>query len=353
LIEHASWHWVFFINIPIAGVVIAISIYHVPESHGSGARTVDWLGALTATLGLAGLVYGFLESETRGWTNPVVLGSLIAGIASVVLFQLIESRSSAPMMPLSLYRSRSFTGANILTFLLYAALGVFFFLFPLNFIQIQGYSTTATGAAALPMILLLFFLSRWSGGLVAHYGARTPLVLGPLIVAAGFLLFAIPGASGNYWAAFFPAFVVLGFGMALTVAPLTTVVMGSAGTEQAGIASGVNNAIARVAGVLAIAVFGIVMLQAFSYKLHATLSGLALENSVQQAVESKATKLGGIDLPQNVDGDTGKLIRTAIAQSFVLGFRVVMAICSALAIASAGVAALSVPRANAWSAERH
>src|ERR1700733_10507676 len=187
-------------------------------------------------MGLGGLVYGFLESVNLGWTNRLVVVSLIVGFAGLITFVFVEARITAPMVPLTLFRVRKFSSANLLTFLLYAAIGIFFFLFPLNLIQVQGYSTTATGAAVLPMILLMFFLSRWSGGLVARYGSRGPLIVGPIIVALGFVLFAVPSIGGTYWREFLPAVIVLGFGMTVTVAPLTTVVMNSVTEEQVGTA---------------------------------------------------------------------------------------------------------------------
>src|SRR5712671_6901744 len=291
LVEHASWRWVFFINLPLAAAVIAISVWWIPESRSATAGRIDWFGALVATAGLGGLIVGFIESVNLGWRNPLVFGSLIVGFGCLVAFLLIEASGNSPMLPLALFESRSFSGANLLTLFLYAAIGIFFFLFPLNLIQVQGYSTTAAGAAVLPLILLMFFLSRWSGGLVARYGARGPLIIGPLIAALGFVLFAVPSVGNNYWKAFFPAIVVLGFGMAVTVAPLTTVVMNSVRQDRVGAASGINNAVARVAGVLAIAVLGIVMVKAFGSRLNDTLTHFVLSPGILQALQANTSKL--------------------------------------------------------------
>jgi EmrB/QacA subfamily drug resistance transporter len=343
LIQHASWRWVFFINVPLAVAVIAISLWRIPESRNAAAGRVDWLGAVGATVGLAGLVYGFIESTSLGWDDPLVFGSLIVGFGCLIGFVFVEAKVSSPLVPLTLFESRSFSGANLLTLLLYAALGIFFFLFPLNLIQVQGYSTTATGAAALPLILLLFFLSRWSGGLVARYGAKMPLIVGPLIAAIGFVLFAVPGVGASYWKIFFPAFVVLGLGMAISVAPLTTVVMSSVGQERAGTASGINNAVARVAGVLAIAILGIVMVKLFSSNLNRTLAGALLPPGILQYVRSNEIKLAGLELSSGLDADTAALIRMAISHAFVFGFRTVMLICASLCLASASVATLLIP----------
>lgn len=343
LIEHASWRWAFFINLPLAAAVIAISWWHIPESRSSTVRRVDWLGALVATAGLGGVVKGFIDSADLGWGHPVVFGSLIGGLACLVLFVLVEVRTPSPMVPLTLFKSRGFRGANLLTLFLYAALGIFFFLFPMNLIQVQRYSTTTTGAAALPIILLLFSLSRWSGGLVTRYGPRTPLIVGPLIAAAGFVLFAVPSVGGSYWKTFFPAFVTLGFGMAVTVAPLTTVVMGSVDQGHAGTASGINNAVARVAGVLAIAVFGIVMVSAFSSHLNHSLANLALTPSTLHEIQSNEIKLAALELRTGLDASTTAVIRTAVSEAFVFGFRLVMLICAGLCVASAVVAGLMIP----------
>ena len=343
LIEHASWRWAFFINVPIAAMVILISLRHIPESRNPAGTSVDWLGAAIATLGLAGVVYGLIESTNRGWSDPPVFGSLIVGGACLVGFAFVEARLNSPMVPLALFRSRGFSGANLLTFFLYAAMGIFFFLFPLNLIQVQGYSTTATGAAALPFIFLMFLLSRWSGGLVARYGARMPLIVGPLIAAIGFAMFAAPGAGVNYWKGFFPAFLVLGFGFAISVAPLTTVVMDAVDQERAGTASGINNAVARVAGVLAIAILGIVMVKLFSSSLDRSLGAGQIAPGIFDYIRSNEIKLAGMDVPSALDADTAALVRASISHAFVFGFRTIMLICAGLSVASSATAALMIP----------
>jgi EmrB/QacA subfamily drug resistance transporter len=336
LIEHASWHWAFFINLPLAVLVVLMTLWRVPESRNPNAEHVDWLGACAATFGLAALVYGFLESAA-GWT-PRVLGTLISGLLLMALFVLIEKRVSTPMAPLDLFTSSSFSGANLMTLFVYAALGAFFFLFPMNLIQIQKYSATRAGAASLPMIFLVFVLSRWSGGLVARHGAKAPLMIGPLTLAAGFALFAIRSVSASYWSGPFPGFLLLGFGLAITVAPLTTVVMGSVVQDRAGIASGINNALARVAGVLAVAVLGIVMVAAFSSSLRASIASLHLDPSVVRELQSNVARLGALDPPSNLDPQLAGKVRDAINDAFLFGFRIIMLVCAGLSIVSAAVA---------------
>ena len=335
LIEHVSWRAVFFINLPLAFVVVLISLRHVAENSDRETTHVDWLGASLAALGLGAVVYGLIESPQVGFNDRSVIVALAAGIILLILFLFLESRLSQPMLPLTLFRSRTFAGTNLLTFLLYAALGGTLFFLPLNLIQVQGYSPTAAGAALLPFILIMSLLSRWSGGLVARYGPRIPLIVGPLITAGGYSLFLLPGIGGSYWTNFFPPVVVLGLGMAITVAPLTTTVMSSLARDRAGIASGVNNAVARTASLVAIAVLGVVMIQVFTTNLNRKLTGANLPVSVSQSLQDQSIKLAAIDIPQNLNPETRRMIRRAIDDSFVSGFRWVTAIGAALAAASA------------------
>jgi len=338
LIEHASWRWAFLINVPLAAAVIAISLWRIPETRGTEAQRIDWLGALAATIGLGGLVTGFIESANLGWRNPLVIASLAVGVLAMGSFVQIERKEKSPMLPLALFNARAFRGANLLTLLLYAALGIFFFLFPLDLIQVQGYSATTAGAAALPFILLMFVLSRWSGGLIGHYGPKLPLIVGPLIATVGFLLVALPAVGGSYWETFFPAMCVLGLGMAVTVAPLTTVVMNSVNQDHVGVASGINNAVARVAGVLAIAVLGVVMVSAFTSRLNVQLETISLPPDAVHEIQSNEIRLAGMPVPAGVDAAASAAIKTALSQAFVYGFRVIMLVCAGLSMASAGMA---------------
>jgi len=329
---------VFFINIPIALLVILISLESVPESSDKESARLDWWGALVGTLGLGALVYGLIESSRLGFGNALVLGALITAVMLLTLFFTIETRIPHPMLPVALFHSQTFSAANLLTFFLYGALGGTLFFLPLNLIQVQHYSATSAGAALLPFVLIIFLLSRWSGGLVERYGPKLPLVIGPLIAALGFALFIVPGVGGSYWANFFPAIMVLGLGMAISVAPLTTTVMNSVAQNRVGIASGVNNAVARSAGLVAIAVLGIVMLQVFSHALDRRLVEWNLPASVSRSLQVERTKLAAIALPDDQDAATRQLIHRGIDESFISGFRVFVVISTAVALASAGTA---------------
>ncbi|HEY5026870.1 MAG TPA: MFS transporter, partial [Candidatus Angelobacter sp.] len=295
----------------------------------------DIPGSFLITLGLGFLVFGMIEAPGMGWTSPETWGTETAGTLAIALFLWRESHTDAPLLPLRLFRSPNFSGANLLTLLLYAALGALLFFLPYDLIQVQGYTPTQAGAANLPLILILFFLSRWAGGLVAHYGAKLPLVIGPAIAAAGFLLFARPGIGGNYWTTYFPAMIVLGLGMSGVVAPLTTTVMDSVNEHQAGVASGVNNAVSRVASLLSIAVLGMVAFHVFNNQLERRLDAANQPDSVKQSVLEQRNRLMQIDPPKGLTADQQHALKQAIDESFLAGFRWVMVISAGLAMLSA------------------
>lgn len=343
LVEHLSWRWVFFINLPIAAVVLLLCFWRVPESRAEGAtRRLDLPGAVLITFGLGASVYGLIESSNYGWRHPLVWGSLVAALVAIAAFLPVEARSKSPLLPLGLFRSRNFAGANLLTLFLYAALGAVLFFLPFNLIQVQGYSPTQAGAANLPFILIMFFLSPWAGGLTARYGAKLPLVVGALLSAAGFALFARPGLGGSYWTTFFPAMLVLGLGMACVVAPLTTTVMNSVDQSQAGTASGINNAISRVASLLAVAVCGVIVFHVFDAHLRQELAQTGIDRAAGQLIYEQRNRLAQIQLPNGLDRQQEDQARRAIDESFLAAFRSVMLLSALLSALSALVAWLSL-----------
>ncbi|MDQ3236548.1 MAG: MFS transporter [Actinomycetota bacterium] len=342
LVENVTWRAAFLINVPLAVAVLFIAFQHVPESRDPDARSLDLPGAILGTLGLGGVVFGLIESQSNGFGDPLVIGSLVLGTLALVAFVFVELRAREPMMPLSLFRSRNFSGANLLTLLLYAGLGGALYFFPFTLIQVHGYSATAAGAAFLPFVVITFLMSRWAGGMVTRYGARLPLMVGPAITAAGFILFALPGTEGSYWTTFFPAVVVMGFGMSLVIAPLTTTALNAVEGRHSGLASGVNNAVSRTAGLLSIPILGIFVFVAFSAGLDSRVADLDLSQEARQQLEAEKVDLGAAEVPQGVGEETAAVVDRAIAESFVTGFRVAMVVAAGLALVSSLAAAILI-----------
>ena len=333
LVQHASWRWVFFLNVPFALAVILICGWRVSETAREQAvARLDWGGAVLATLGLSALTYALIEFSTG--LLALLLGC--AGIALLGCFALLEWRlGDQAMVPLALFRSHNFSGANLLTLLLYASLSGLFFYQPLNLIQVQRYSPQAAGAALLPVILLIFLLSRWSDVLSKRFGERMPLVVGPTITAIGFALLIRPGVGGSYWTTFFPGQVAIGIGLSLTVAPLTTTVMNAVSKENAGVASGVNNAVSRVSSLLAIAVFGVLFQNRFSSRLKEGLPETGLSPAAQGQVYAQRGALAALPAPSDA-------VRHVVNAAFVSGFRRMAATAAVLALISALAAVWTV-----------
>lgn len=339
------WRIVFFINIPLA-VVTLFALTKVPESKDESApQELDITGSLLATLGLAGITYGFIQAPEFGFGDWRILASLSGGLLLAAAFIYVEVRSDHPIVPPRLFRSRTFSGTNLLTLFLYAALGGALFFLPLNLIQVQGYPEGIAGLTLLPFVLLLTLMSRWAGGLVDRIGARIPLTVGPIIAGLGAFLFALPGLTDGpqaFWSTFLPPILVMGLGMGITVAPLTTAVMGAAPEESAGTASGINNAVSRSASVLAVAILGAIALFSFRASLQDRTRDLNLPQAAQAALSEEARNLGAAAVPESLSGEAAAEVALAIKLSFVDAFRLVAVIAAVLCWVSAVIAAVLV-----------
>jgi EmrB/QacA subfamily drug resistance transporter len=348
LVQTLSWRWVFFINVPIAVLTLAITYPAVPETFGAdaGSKHLDLTAAGLATLGLGAITFGLVESSVLGLGAPLVVVSIAVGVVLLAVFVVYERRlerlGHAPMVPLSIFRSRTFTGANLLTLTLYGALGGALYFLPFNLQQVQGYSPAEAGAALLPFTVVVFALSRWTGSLVQRIGAKIPLVIGPIVVGIGFVLFSLQGIGGTYWTTWFPCVVVLALGMALVIAPLTTAVMNALGSMRSGVASGVNNAVARTGGLLAIAVLNLIVVAVFGQLLASSLASLHLSASLQHVLNAQHTQLAAITIPPGTSAATRAAIHRAISTAFTHAFRAAMLTGAALAFVSAVAAGVLI-----------
>ncbi len=332
------WRAVFFINLPLA-VIALVCLTRVPETRDEQAvRGLDFLGTLFVVLGLTGLTYGSILFSNAAGDPTLALASSVGGFVALGIFVLVEARSKNPLVDLALFRSHDFSGTNLLTLLLYAALAGALFFVPLNLIQIQGYPASAAGLAFLPFSLLVAGISPFTGNLVQRFGPKRLLTVGPALVAAGCMLLSLPGLTtgvGDYFTSFFPGVLAIGLGMGITIAPLTTTVMGAVASHRSGIASGVNNAVARSAQVLATALFGAIALSTFSVDLSARAATLGLPPQAQQALQRESINFGNTQVPADLAPDNQQPVKTAIREAFVDTFRRVALIAAGMALASA------------------
>lgn len=343
LVEAASWRTIFFFNVPLAAMTLYATYYHVPANRDEEASPdLDWPGALAIVIGLGGLTYALIEGPGSGWGRPGVLTSLVLGGAGLILFPVREALATNPMVPLGTFQSRNFSGANLATIGVYFSLSGALLFLVLDLQQVQGYSPFESGLAFMPFSLLLLLLSPRMGVLAGKYGARIPLVIGPLLVAAAFLLFMLTGRHASYLTHFFPGIVVLGLGMSIFVTPLTTTVMSSVPDHLAGIASGVSNTLTRVASLLAIAVLGLVILARFQSDLAIGVNSLAIGAQARSALIAHQDRLANDPLPAGLSPAQRTSVQRVIDDSFIDGFHWAMGSCAILCLLSALFAGLVI-----------
>ncbi|HKB79136.1 MAG TPA: MFS transporter, partial [Thermoanaerobaculia bacterium] len=343
LVQAISWRAVFFINVPLAVVVLWILARHVPSIPGSGRGAIDWQGALLAIAGLGAVTWSLIEAPARRGAPVIAVGA--AGVCCLVAFVVAEARSEHPLVPVALFRSRSFSGANVLTLLLYGALGGVMFLLPFEWIQVRHYTPAEAGAAFLPVVVTMSVLSPLSGRFADRFGPRLFLIAGPVIAGAGFALLAFCERGATYASAFAPALLLLGVGMGLTVAPLTTTVMTSIHDERhAGAASGVNNAVARAAGLFATAIFGAVAVVIFSADLHRRLVAFGAPEQLRRTMAAQTLRLANAAPPRGLDARTRTEVEQSVRGAFQKAFAVDMLGGAVLAaVSAAGAVAIGRP----------
>ncbi len=344
LLAIGSWRLIFLINIPLAALCVALILAAVPKAppRARGGRHVDLPGALLCAGGLGGSVFALIEQPRLGWGSPAVFVPLLAGIALLGCFLAYEARASDPMLPLGLFRRRNFSAGNIETFSMYAGLSIVFFFLVLFIQQIGGYTPLQSGLATLPVTVVMFVLSRRFGALADRFGPRLFMGAGPLVGACGLLLFQRVGLKVDYVSEVLPALLLFALGLAMTVAPLTAAVLAGAGTEQSGIASGVNNAIARVAGLLGTAGLGAIVAASFASTLESRLAGTALGASARAAVaQAKRLPLGRPDV-HSLPAAQGRALTSAAEQASLHSFHLGMAIAAALVAAGGVVGVLGI-----------
>lgn len=341
LVQSLGWPSIFYINIPLGLIALFLTFKYVPETRNNESTKLDLLGTVLIFLSLLGICYGLISVSDLGWSNPKIIISLLIGVLAFIFFIFTEKRAKDPLVPFRIFKSSLVTGANLATLFLYFALsGVIFFLV-LNFQQVQHYSPLLAGLGMLPTVLLITFLSGSGGTIADKLGPRLPMILGPLIVSIGMGLLILPGKNANYFYQFLPGLILFGLGMALVIAPLTKSAL-AVDEKYSGAASGVNNAVARIAGLLAVALLGIIVLSIFKTDLAQKIDTSIMQQPEKQEIMVQQNKLGGIEMPQNITGEAKIAAQTAVEDSFIHGFRWAMAINALLALTSAVISFFTI-----------
>ncbi len=345
LVDNASWRAVFFLNIPLCIIAIIVAYVYVPENRDeSASRQLDWAGVFTLMIGLSGLLIGLIEGPNFGWQSPFVIGGLGIGIIGIIAFVWTESRVSNPLVPLSLFKIRQFTGINLLTVIMFAGLGGPFFFLTLNFQQVQGYSAAQAGLATIPTAVCIFLLSRFVGQLSDRYSPRPILIIATLFMMAGFFMLSRIGIDQPYWQVWFPAILVYGLGLAGMVVPLTTIALGSLPQRQSGIASGINNAASRIGQMLSVAVFGGIMINRFRASLISRSQTVGIPQNIRDNLAMQARSLGDLKPPNGLESSLEQSIQEIIRLSFVDGFQLIMLLSMLMVFLSLIILLLTVPR---------
>jgi EmrB/QacA subfamily drug resistance transporter len=333
LVQYFGWPSIFYINIPLGLIAILLTLRFVPESRNDESTKIDILGSFLIFLSLLGIAYGLISVPDLGWGNPLIILSLLTGVISFICFVITEKNSKEPLVPFAIFKSPLVVGANLATLFLYFALsGVIFFLV-LNFQQIQHYSPVIAGLGMLPTIILITFLSGFGGSIADKIGPRIPMILGPLIVSLGMFLLTLPGTHANYFLQFLPGLILFGLGMSLVIAPLTKSAL-AVESKYSGAASGVNNAVARIAGLLAVALLGLIVVTLFEGQLLQKITAAPMSDIAKHQIMIQQDKLGGIEIPQSFNSQTKQTAQNSIDTSFIYGFRWAMGINAALALLS-------------------
>ena len=341
LVDVVSWRVAFMVNVPMAIIVLLIVFRYVPESRAEHPRALDFPGVMLVTVGLGGVVYGLIGASDQS-LGPWEVAAIVVGTVALIGFIIVERRSPEPLVPLHLFGSRNFSGANLMTFLLYAAFGGSLFLLPIVLIEVRGYSATAATGALVPFAVITAVMGRWAGGLVTRYGEKLPLVVGPVLAATGFILFAVPGLGGSYWTTYFPAVVVLGFGMSLVFGPLSVAILNAVESEHSGLGSGVNRSVQRTAKLLGLAVLAFLLLAAFDNSLDTRVDALDLPPSQKAALRAEEVNLGANDILKGASSEDRIAIGHAVDQAFINAFRLAMVVSAGMALTSAAAAALLI-----------